>query len=55
MVVIGLDRERAVRELARLAAASEAPGQARSRAATVELHPAGAVDAIVDRLAAERA
>jgi UDP-N-acetylglucosamine 2-epimerase len=55
MVVIGLDRDRAVRELARLAAVSEAPDQARSRAATVELKPAGAVDAIVERLAAERA
>ena len=50
MVVIGLDRDRAVRELARLAATSEAPDQARSRAATVEVRPAGAVDAIVAAL-----
>jgi UDP-N-acetylglucosamine 2-epimerase len=50
MVVIGLDRDRAVRELARLAAPSEAADQARARAATVEIRPAGAVDAIVAAL-----
>ena len=50
MVVIGLDRDRAVRELARLAAPSEATDRARARAATVEIQPAGAVDAIVAAL-----
>ena len=54
MVVIGLDRERAVRELARLAPASGAPGQARSRAATATIPPAGAVDAIVTALGDRR-
>ncbi len=54
MVVIGLDRERALAELARLAPADGTAERARSRAATVEIAPAGAVDAITDRLAAER-
>ena len=47
MVVIGLDRDRAVAELARLAPETEAGRRAEDRARTVELAPSGAVDAIV--------
>ena len=47
MVVIGLDRERADRELERLAPPALAPALARERVATLDLQPAGAADAIV--------
>ncbi len=50
MVVIGLDRDRAVRELARLAAPSDAPELARARAASARIPAAGAVDAILGAL-----
>jgi UDP-GlcNAc3NAcA epimerase len=55
MVIIGLDRERAARELARLAPVGRAPGLARERAIALDLRPAGAAAAIVaalDRLEA---
>ncbi len=52
MVVVGLDRERAVAELRRLAPAAEAADIARDRAATLDLRPAGAADAIVAALEA---
>jgi len=51
MVVVGLDRDRALLELARLAPRADAPGLARTRAATVDLAPAGAAEAIVAGLA----
>jgi UDP-N-acetylglucosamine 2-epimerase len=50
MVVIGLDGDRALRELARLAPPSEAREHARARAAAARIPPAGAVDAIVGAL-----
>ena len=50
MVVIGLDRDRAVRELARLAPVTDAPSDARERADAIAIPPAGAVDAIVGAL-----
>ena len=46
MVVVGLDRTRAAAELARLAPPAEAAALARRRAATLDLVPAGAADAI---------
>jgi len=49
MVVVGLDGGRAAAELARLAPA-DAPALAASRAATFDLRPAGAADAIVAAL-----
>jgi UDP-N-acetylglucosamine 2-epimerase len=45
MVVVGLDRERAAAELARLATA-DAPARARARARSLALGPAGAAEAI---------
>ena len=52
MVVIGLDRDRAVRELDRLAPPGEAEMDARERAARLVVAPAGAGEAIVAALAA---
>jgi UDP-GlcNAc3NAcA epimerase len=46
MVVIGLDRAAALRELARLAPPDRAPTLARHRAADLQLVPAGAAEAI---------
>jgi len=51
MAVIGLDADRAVRELARLAPLDAAANLAIRRAATLALAPAGAADAIARRLA----
>jgi len=51
MVVVGLDAERARAELERIAPPSTAEADARARAATVEVKPAGAVDAIVGAIA----
>lgn len=45
MVLVGSDRERARRELARLASA-DAPARATARAAALDLRPAGAAEAI---------
>jgi len=50
MVVIGLDAERAARELDRLAPAGRAAEDAAHRARTARLEPAGAADAIVAAL-----
>ena len=50
MVIVGLDADRAARELARLAP-PDAPALAAARAATFDLEPAGAADAIVAALA----
>ena len=50
MVVVGLDAGKAVEALARLAPPDRAPALARERAATFELAPAGAADAIVAAL-----
>ncbi len=47
MVVVGLDRDRARREIERLAPEDRAADLARERAATLDLQPAGAADAIV--------
>jgi UDP-GlcNAc3NAcA epimerase len=52
MVVVGLDRDRAIEGLARLAPESTAPGDAQRRAASLRLEPAGAATRIVDRLEA---
>ncbi len=52
MVVVGLDRRRAVVELERLAAPSRAPADAVLRAAHLAVPPAGAGDAIVAALEA---
>jgi len=46
MVVVGLDRLHAAAELARLAPPAEAPAMAAGRAASLDLQPAGAADAI---------
>jgi len=46
MVVVGLDAERAVAELARLAPPDRAPADAAGRAAAVHVDPAGAAEAI---------
>jgi UDP-N-acetylglucosamine 2-epimerase len=50
MAVIGLDAERATAELERLAPVGTSEAQARERAATLDLRPAGAADAIVAAL-----
>jgi UDP-N-acetylglucosamine 2-epimerase len=50
VVVVGLDRERAVRELDRLAPSGAARADAGERAQTVAVGPPGAVDAIVAAL-----
>lgn len=50
MVVVGLDRERAVAELGRLAPLKRAPDDARRRAAGLVLEPAGAAEAIAAAL-----
>ncbi len=55
MVVVGLDRERAAVELARLAPPDRAPGEARARARDLALAPAGAAEAISAALAAAEA
>jgi UDP-GlcNAc3NAcA epimerase len=52
MVVIGLDRDRAVRELDRLAPTGHAEALARDRAARLVVAPAGAAEAIVAALGA---
>ncbi len=52
MVVVGLDRERAVEALASLAPESTAPSDARRRAASLRLEPAGAAARILERLEA---
>ncbi len=51
MVVTGLDRERAIAELARLAPLAEAAALAQERAASLALAPAGAAEAISRALA----
>jgi UDP-N-acetylglucosamine 2-epimerase len=53
MAVIGLDAGRAVRELGRLAPANTSERLARDRAASLDLRPAGAAEAIVARLDAD--
>ncbi|MDQ6793353.1 MAG: UDP-N-acetylglucosamine 2-epimerase (non-hydrolyzing) [Chloroflexota bacterium] len=53
MAVIGLDGERAVLELARLAPAATSPELARDRAAGLDLRSAGAAEAIAARLSAD--
>ena len=50
MVVVGLDVARASAEVARLAPPATAPRDAAERAASVQLRPAGAADAIVAAL-----
>ncbi len=50
MVVVGLDRERAVAELGRLAPVDRAADMASERAATLDLRPAGAAEAIASAL-----
>ena len=50
MVVVGLDRGRSARELARLAPADSAPALAAERVRTLDLQPAGAAAAIVNAL-----
>jgi UDP-GlcNAc3NAcA epimerase len=52
MVIVGLDGEKAERALAELAPPDRAPTLARDRAATFDLEPAGAADAIVTSLEA---
>ena len=52
MVVIGLDQNRAIKALARLAPESSAAADSAQRAASLRLAPAGAAAAIVDRLEA---
>ncbi len=54
MVVVGLDADRAIGELARLAPASSSAAEALDRAATLDLAPAGAADAIIGALEAAR-
>ena len=51
MVVVGLDAERARRELDRLAPADATARAAERRAREVTVEPAGAVEAIVETLA----
>jgi UDP-N-acetylglucosamine 2-epimerase len=51
VVVVGLDADRAVAELDRLAAPGEAPSAAAERAATVDVRPAGAAESIAAALA----
>jgi UDP-N-acetylglucosamine 2-epimerase len=55
MVVVGLDRERAATELARLVPAADARAIAEGRAAALDLRPAGAAEAIVRALESDRA
>ncbi len=55
MVVVGLDADRAERELERLAPPDAAERLARERALGLDLEPAGAADAIAARLAADQA
>jgi UDP-GlcNAc3NAcA epimerase len=50
MVVVGLDRDRAREALDRLAPPTTTPAAARARAASFDLRPAGAVEAIVAAL-----
>jgi UDP-GlcNAc3NAcA epimerase len=50
MVVVGLDADRAVAELDRLAGAGTAASAARIRAAELDLRPAGAAEAIIASL-----
>jgi UDP-N-acetylglucosamine 2-epimerase len=50
MVVVGLDADRALAEIDRLAPTATAEADARARAAGLRLEPAGAVDAIVAAL-----
>jgi hypothetical protein len=50
MVVVGLDADRAVAELERLAPVGTAPAQAAERAVGLRLAPAGAAAAIVSAL-----
>jgi UDP-N-acetylglucosamine 2-epimerase len=50
VVVVGLDRARAARELARLAPAGTSEALARARAETLDLQPAGAARRIVEAL-----
>ena len=50
MVVVGLDARRAVAELDRLAPIGSAASAARVRAATLDIRPAGAAEAIVSSL-----
>lgn len=50
MAVIGLDADRAERELAALAPIGEAAGLARMRASTLDLEPVGAAEAIATAL-----
>ncbi|HET7725829.1 MAG TPA: UDP-N-acetylglucosamine 2-epimerase (non-hydrolyzing) [Candidatus Limnocylindrales bacterium] len=54
MVVVGLDAERAARELDRLAFPATAASDAAHRARTVRLEPAGAAEAIVAALEGQR-
>jgi hypothetical protein len=53
MVVVGLDRDRALAELERLAPPVDAPSLARARASGLELASAGAADRIADVLEAD--
>jgi UDP-GlcNAc3NAcA epimerase len=50
MVVVGLDAERAVAELARLAPLDRAPADAADRASSVRIDPAGAAESIAAAL-----
>ncbi|HEY5433969.1 MAG TPA: hypothetical protein VIK13_01935, partial [Candidatus Limnocylindrales bacterium] len=54
MVVVGLDRDRASRELARLAPPAASEALARARAGGLRLQPAEASRRIVDALEAGR-
>lgn len=54
MVVVGLDRARALDELARLAPVADAPSQAAERARTLNLAPAGAAEMVAEVLGADR-
>jgi UDP-N-acetylglucosamine 2-epimerase len=53
MVVVGLDRDRALAALDRLADPHVAPAEAQNRAATLHLEPAGAADAVIRALERE--
>jgi hypothetical protein len=50
MVIVGLDRARAAKELARIAPARTSEALARRRAETLDLQPAGAARRIVEAL-----
>lgn len=54
MVVVGLDTERVTAELERLAPRRSSADLARTRAAALDLAPAGAADAIVAALEGAR-